>query len=290
MTFSVSVKQDTYQTYILSDESAQSRLEVVPERGGIAVRWRVQGQELFYLDEERFQQPDKSVRGGIPILFPICGDIPDDTYTLDGKTYQLPRHGFARDLPWEVTESSSDTAAELTLVLRSSEQTHEHYPFDFQLAFTYRLQGSTLTLHQRYSNYSASPMPFSTGLHPYFAVGDKHELSFDIPAARVYDRANDSGGSYSGGFDVDLDEIDAALTGLARAEASFSDRSRNLKVTVRYSEPYETLVFWTVKDKPFICLEPWTAGRNAINTGEGLLHVEPGGTFETTVDFVVSSL
>ena len=50
------------------------------------------------------------------------------------------------------------------------------------------------------------------------------------------------------------------------------------------------IVFWTVKGKPFYCLEPWTAGRNALNTGERLLSLAPGDSLETvfslTADFL----
>ena len=33
-----------------------------------------------------------------PILFPIVGRLKNDSYTFNGKTYQLPRHGFARNM------------------------------------------------------------------------------------------------------------------------------------------------------------------------------------------------
>ena len=65
MTFEVALNEQQYKTYTLSDSYAQSLLEVVPERGGIVTRWRIQEQELFYLDRSRFTHPDLSVRGGI---------------------------------------------------------------------------------------------------------------------------------------------------------------------------------------------------------------------------------
>jgi galactose mutarotase-like enzyme len=51
------------------------------------------------------------------------------------------------------------------------------------------------------------------------------------------------------------------------------------------SENYRTLVFWTVADKNFYCLEPWTGPRNSLNTGTDLLHVAPGETLSTRVTF-----
>ena len=161
----IAVHERQYKTYILRDQASTSQVEVVPERGGIVTSWRIQDREIFYLDTERFANPELSVRGGIPILFPICGNLPENKYTHKGQQYTLKQHGFARDLPWEVSESGTQGVS-LTLVLSSSGQTRAVYPFDFQLAFTYRINGNTLEIHQRYTNHSDEPMPFSAGFKP----------------------------------------------------------------------------------------------------------------------------
>lgn len=194
--FAVTTEQQQYKTYILTDQSRAARLEVVPERGGMITRWQVQNQELLYLDAERFAHPDLSVRGGVPILFPICGNLPNNVYTIHGQSYTLKQHGFARDLAWEVIDQASQDHAEITLSLTSSDQTRQVYPFDFQLIFTYRLQGQSLLLHQRYINRSDQPMPFSSGLHPYFLVTDKTKLQFEIPATQFQDQRNQTRHSF----------------------------------------------------------------------------------------------
>ncbi|MBD1211505.1 MAG: aldose epimerase, partial [Dolichospermum circinale Clear-D4] len=52
--FTIDIQQRQYKTYILSDKTAGTQIEVVPERGGIITSWLVQGQEIFYMDAERF--------------------------------------------------------------------------------------------------------------------------------------------------------------------------------------------------------------------------------------------
>jgi len=64
---------------------------VVPERDGIITSWRIQSQELLYLDAERFANPDLTVRVEFH-LFPICGNLSDNTYTYDGQQYTLKQH------------------------------------------------------------------------------------------------------------------------------------------------------------------------------------------------------
>lgn len=279
----VTVKQQQYQTYILSDETISSKVSVVPERGGIITTWRIGETEIFYLDTERFADPSLSVRGGIPLLFPICGNLSDDTYTLNGQTYQLKQHGFARNLPWEVTDQSVENGASVTVSLKSNEQTREVYPFDFELNFIYTLRGNTLELRYRHTNLSREPMPFATGIHPYFMVTDKPQLEFDLPSTQFQAKGDTSIQTFSGGFDFERDEIDVAFFNLSKSSAVVNDPSRNLKLTLNWDERYSTLVFWTVKGKDFYCLEPWSSPRNALNTGESLMTAQPGETVETFI-------
>ncbi|MBW4564665.1 MAG: aldose epimerase [Mojavia pulchra JT2-VF2] len=281
--FSIAIQQQQYKTYILSDEIAGSQLEVVPERGGIITRWRVQGQEILYLDAERFANPDLSVRGGIPILFPICGNLPENSYSYNGQSYALKQHGFARDLPWQVNNQVTHNQASLTLVLNSNEQTRAVYPFEFQLAFTYELQANTLEIRQEYKNLSSTPLPFSMGFHPYFLATDKNQLEFEIPSGEYQDQRTKEIYPFNGNFDFNVDEIDVAFKQLTSQSASVVDNSRKLKLTLDYGKEYPILVFWTLKGKEFYCLEPWSAPRNALNTGEHLTVLEPGANYLASV-------
>ncbi|BAY18744.1 aldose 1-epimerase [Anabaenopsis circularis NIES-21] len=279
----ITIQQQQYKTYILSDETSGTQIEVVPERGGIITGWRVQGQEIFYLDKERFTHPDLSVRGGNPILFPICGNLPDNTYTHNGQQYTLKQHGFARDLPWEVEEVSEDNTTYLKVHLVSNEQTKAVYPFDFHLSFSYKINGNTLEIQQHLHNSSATSIPFSTGFHPYFQAPDKTQLEVQIASHEYQDNITKEIRTFNGNFDFNLDEIDAAFKRLTAKSATVTDNSRRLKLTLDYGNDYPVVVFWTVKGKEFYCLEPWSAPRNSLNTGENLTVVEPGASYTASV-------
>jgi hypothetical protein len=290
MTFTITQNQNQYLTYCLKDEEADAYLEVVPARGGIITRWQICGEDILYLDRERFKEPNLSVRGGVPILFPICGNLPDNTYQHQGRNYTLKQHGFARDLPWQVSKQSSENAASLTLELNSNEATRQVYPFDFQLIFTYQLQGNSLKIHQKVINLSLEKMPFSIGFHPYFQVTDKTRLSFDIPSSQYLDQRSKTLHSYSGHFDFNLEEIDAAFPQITRHQSSFSDSYHQRQIILGYDDLYTTIVFWTLKDKNYICLEPWSAPRNALNTGEHLTYLEPQSSREAIVEMRVNQI
>ena len=50
-------------------------IKFCPERGGVITNWGSDNNEILYFDEKRFMDRTKSIRGGIPILFPICGSL-----------------------------------------------------------------------------------------------------------------------------------------------------------------------------------------------------------------------
>ena len=212
--FTVTQQPQTEPIYVLTDTETQSSLTIFPSRGGIATSWKVNDRELMYLDADRFKDPSLSVRGGIPILFPICGNLPDDSYKIGDRQYSLIQHGFARNVPWKVTSQSTNTDASLTIVLESTDATRKVYPFDFNVSFTYRLRGGELVIDQTYTNNSATPMPFSTGLHPYFAAPDKDSLTVEIPAPSYQEKQTQAIHPFAGKFDFSQAEIDAAFANL----------------------------------------------------------------------------
>ena len=287
--YEINSATERYETFYLLDRTTDSCVTVVPERGGIVTGIRIGDRELLYLDRDRFANPQLSVRGGIPILFPICGNLPDNLYVWEGKTYSLPQHGFGRTLPWNVISTSQPhqrDGASLTLTLTHSRETLAVYPFEFAVEFTYRWANLTLSVDQKFKNYSDRIMPFSVGFHPYFSVMNKELLKFNLPAQNYYDRANDISSQFLGKWDTRLDEIDAAFEPIENGtslEAVASDG--DYQVTISASPTFRYLVYWSLKEKPFYCLEPWSAPRNSMNTGTDLIRLEPGVRLQTELSF-----
>jgi galactose mutarotase-like enzyme len=285
--FTISQKLRQYQTYILTDEEANSQIEVVPERGGIITRWRIDNQEILYLDEARYADASKTIRGGVPILFPICGNLPNDAFKYQGEDYKLVQHGFGRLLPWQVIETSTHNCASITIQLQSNSHTLAIYPFEFTVTYTYELRGNSVKIWQTYTNNSQETMPFSAGFHPYFQVGEKEKLEVTIPGTQYADNISKATNvSFAGEFDWQKEEIDAAFTTITANSTAFSDLDKQRKITLQYSDFFSTLVFWTVKGQDFICLEPWSAPRNGINTGEQITNLEPGASCKAELTMI----
>ncbi len=104
--------------------------------------------------------------GHAPLLFPIVGRLREDRYRLNGTTYEMKQHGFARRLPFALVEQGEDR---VVLRLEADEDTHAHYPFTFRLDMAFDVEGATLRMTATVTNRDERPMPFSFGYHPAFA-------------------------------------------------------------------------------------------------------------------------
>lgn len=273
-----------FPTIALRDTAQDSTVELVPERGGLVTRFAVAGREVLYLDPATLADASKNVRGGIPILFPCAGRLKSDQYTAYGKTIAMKQHGFARNRPWRVlAREAGPERARVVLGLASDESTRALFPWDFELRFAFELAGRTLTIAQEYQNTSPEPMPLHAGFHPYFRVPDaqKARASVTTDATRAYDNTTGQTGPFTGidltAREVDLHLLDHKLQG---SRLALGDGTA---VRLETDDSFSTLVVWTLAGKDFVCVEPWTAPGDALNTQSGLILLPPGTTHEARV-------
>lgn len=259
----------------LRDTEGGSIAVLAPDRGGMLTRFRVGETEVLHLDEVSFANPPASVRGGAPVLFPTPGKLTNDEWRHEGRAGKLRRHGFARDLPWTLVRTDTEGAASATLRLSASDATISEYPWHFHLDYTYSLKGPAITIEQRIQNASAHPMPFAAGLHPYFQVTDagKANVRIETPATRAFDNVTKQEIEFAG-FDLTAKEVDIHLKDHGSPTATMSWEGKTVKIDC--SPEMSHWVVWTLAGWDFVCLEPWTAPGDALNTGERLLWLKPG--------------
>jgi galactose mutarotase-like enzyme len=262
------------ETVLLRDPAADSTVALAPSRGGIVTRFLVGDRPVLYLDESTLLDPAKNIRGGIPVLFPSPGALAGERFRHGDATGSMKQHGFARQLPWTVSARDESSA---TLTLASDEVTRAQFPWDFALTFRYGLEGTRLHISQHIENRSDSAMPFAMGFHPYFFVpdGEKARASIGTTATQAFDNTTKTTVALEGPIDLTLAEVDLHLD--EHATLRLADGHR---VVVSASPEYRRWVLWTLRGKDFVCLEPWTAASNALNTGDGLIVLSPGEAHE----------
>jgi galactose mutarotase-like enzyme len=141
------------------------------------------------------------------------------------------------------------------------------------------LTGRALRIEQRISNQGPVPLPFGCGFHPYFLVPQaaKAGARNETAATRAFDNVTKQEVALAGPIDLAAKEIDLHLEdhGSADCALSLADGAR---IEVRGSPELSRWVIWTLADKEFVCVEPWTGPGDGLNTGRGLLYAAPGET------------
>ena len=108
------------QVYTISSANGRTRASFVPKKGGfgtsIIMPHKNQDREILFLDQENFwhkETDNTCYPGGWPFLFPICGRLERlnqaGTYIYNAHVYQLPIHGFATTMPWQVFHDAADS-------------------------------------------------------------------------------------------------------------------------------------------------------------------------------------
>ena len=239
------------------------QLRVVPERGGLVVGWRCAGEERLYFDAERFADPSKSVRGGIPVLFPVCGNLPGNELVLPQGSFSLTQHGFARDRPWQLEALASGDG--LRLSLSDSSETRAVYPFAFQLSLEYRLEPSALAIQARVEHRGSAPvaaMPFALGLHPYFQVESLGQARLEGLPADCFDQLSVAAASTADQLQRLEHGVDLRVDGAGLRPQLCTGRA---VLELQMQPPFQHAVVWTDPPRPMVCLEPWSARRGDLS-------------------------
>ncbi|MEY3767163.1 MAG: hypothetical protein RLZZ11_230 [Cyanobacteriota bacterium] len=249
------------------------QLRVVPERGGLVTGWRCSGAERLYFDAERFADPSKSVRGGIPVLFPVCGNLPNNQLLLPQGNFPMAQHGFARDLAWQL--EPLDGADGIRLCLSDSEVTRAAYPFHFRLTLEYSLEPSALAIRALVEHLDGhAVMPFAFGLHPYLQVQSLEAARLEGLPERCFDHL-------SAAEAATADQLKRLPEGVdLRVDPSSGAAAPRLVtgaggIELQMQVPFGHAVVWSDPPRSMVCLEPWSARR-----GELSLSLQPGESCE----------
>lgn len=201
-----------------------------------------------------------------PILFPIVGTLKNNSYHYNGIEYNLSRHGFAREMEFELIEKTENS---VTFSLISSEETRKVYPFDFELQIIYTLDKSSLNIEYKVINKGKSQMPFSIGAHPAFSLPgnfENYSLEFEQDEPLEYHLLeNDLISDKTKKLEVknkilhlnyQLFENDALVFKSLQSKSLTILENSNPVLRVDFKD-FPSLGIWTKSNAPFLCIEPW---------------------------------
>ena len=209
-----------------------------------------------------------SFHGGIPVCWPQFGNR---------FSKELPQHGFARKMVFEVRGSEySEEMTEVTLGLKSDDETKKLWPHDFDLELKI-IVSMKLNLQLRTKNTGSESFDFSCGFHPYFLLRDRNAVTVKGLADTTFFNGVTGQADMRQEGDLKMDhetdhifklspapkhEFAILDSGLRRAIALVS--SGNTKAVVWNPGPKNVLADFEPDDwKKFVCVEPvsdWPGG------------------------------
>lgn len=271
--------------------------------GGQLLSVKKDGKEYLWQGDPAFWE-DRA-----PNLFPYIARLTKGTYTVHGKEYHLPIHGF---LPAAEMKAEAQEESLLVLRLDADESTLACYPFVFTLRIRYELNQDTLRIAYEVENGGEEDMYFGIGGHPGFQVPLEDGLSFEDyflefesegqsgTGAQTPVRIGFSPTCFLNGKDEpwplekgcriplrhDLFDDDAIVLSHTPKTVVLRSEKGGRGVRVRFPQmPY--IGFWHAvkKPAPYVCIEPWSSLPSRQDVVEelseqpGLIHLEGKGVY-----------
>ncbi len=252
--------------------------------GAELVSFKINGEEKIHQGENCTDENGRIYwKRHWPVLFPTVGKCKKNQTIINGRTYEMQQHGFARDMEFEPLTKLDNFHS---YVFRSDNKLIDKYPYEFSLTVTYRADGNKLTTIYKVINEGNTDMPFGIGGHPAFKINreelDKgnYYLEFEEEEDKIhflYLVDGLIGTEYAKNIlenkrvvplNASSFSNDAIIMkGLKSNKVSLKNNGKTILTMDFTGFPY--LAIWTKPRAPFICIEPWMTTADNVN-GSGV--------------------
>lgn len=245
------------------------------------------------------------------ILSPWPNRVRAGRWSLDGSVQQLDiteperggsLHGLLSFTDYAIVEQGQDAAT-----LAATIHPQHGWPFLLETTVRYALTPDGLTVTHGVRNRSSARAPYATGAHPYLKVGDAPiaELELTVPAASFFEvdeRLDPIAESPVDGTPADLRSgrrvgdltLDTAFGRVTHAgivdghgDVAWLTAPDGSRTTLWQDLAWGYVQVFTTHEMPTpdglvdaIAVEPMTAPPDALNSGQGLVWIEPGQSWE----------
>lgn len=245
-----------------------------------------------------------------PVLFPIIGMLKDGKTLIDGKEYQIPKHGMVRNnASLELLQRSKN---HLTFRMHWNEETLKVYPYKFEFLITYRLRNEHVIVYHKVVNLDEKPLYFHLGGHPAFRVPFfEHEQYSDYFLRFEHDETAQRFSVMPDGtigtetrpvpwkdgnilpLSHDLFAADALVFKDLNSRSVILESAINGPILKLDYAGWTHLGVWAKPNGDFVCLEPWIGLADAYDSDgqfknkEGLVELAAGQIYEMSYDIKI---
>lgn len=284
---------------LTADEGQLRRLDVASPRataqvyfhGAHPTAWQPShaGAPVLWLSERSQFQPDKPIRGGVPVCFPWFGPHRVDE--------DAPAHGFARLSGWTLTEAaeSGDGIVTLAFSLERAHETASAWPHPCRITHHISI-GAQLRMALEVHNPGTEAFTFEEALHTYLAVEDvEHVAIAGLEGAEYLDKASGFARLRQGPDPIRFTGETDRLYPDTTETCVVHDPGMRRRIVVRKQGSRSTVIWnpWIEKARAMpdfgdlewrgmVCVE-------TANVGAAAVRLEPGGTHRMTAEIAVEN-
>lgn len=226
--------------------------------GGVVTSFVKEGRDILYVRPDAVFNKSKPISGGLPHCWPQFG--PGD----------IQVHGFARNVDWELTNTTEGDSPSIEMTLLPSDYTKEMWDKDFKVTQTITLGGGELKATMKVTNPGKEDFSFTGSFHTYLAADIDAVAVGGLDGCKNLDRLADKEGKTAG---------DVKITG--PVDSVYYDAPGKLSlavgggksVSISNSGGWKDAVVWSPWTdmeacyKEFVCVEPAVCGATTVKAG-----------------------
>jgi aldose 1-epimerase len=304
-----------FNEYILSNPETGEAVNILPEFGGIIRKMVFRKEEnLFNViacadnDEQLIKEMAAYPSAH---LFPWGNRVRDGKYSFEENTYQLPInevalnnaiHGFVAFTDFEVLEEKVEETKVGIILRYQYKGNHFGFPFPFILDITNTLSANDgFRLTYSIKNTGEKTMPMVLGWHPYFKIEGENvsdwQIEFPAKLQSIPDKqmisVDTKGIDFTGRVALKTQNIDAvfAIEPAEKVKAVLFSPQKNVSVNLWQNGLEGQFTFMVVYIPPTrdcVAIEPMTGNTNAYNSGDGLMSLPVGETYQVSCGVFLS--
>jgi glucose-6-phosphate 1-epimerase len=239
------------------------------------------GKPVLFTSSKSLFQPDKPIRGGVPLIFPWFGPRQPD------PVGNSPMHGFARLSEWTVEATRhEDKSTTLVLRLEASPATRALWPGAFVLRYSGTVTDK-LTLELAVENIGQEAFTFEEALHTYLELADVRQSAIEGLAGVTYlDKTDQATRKVQDALPIRITaETDRVYLG-TQSPCTIEDPGNGRRIAVSKENSDATVVWnpWIAKAKAMadfgddewtkmVCIETCNVNVHAVKLEAGAKHV-----------------
>lgn len=262
--------------------------EILANYGAALQSYQYKGLECIAGYEHEDELEAQAYKG--VVLAPFPNRVEKANYTFENTAYVLPinrakeglaLHGFLYNKVFQV-ENQTENCVQLNYHYMGDVV---GFPFPFQLNIFYFLtKEGALHIKTAVLNTGKLPLPFGTGWHPYFQLGETIDaLQLDFPACQQMELLPNliPTGKLLPFLEkstlLHLKEChwDDCFYFEKEQEAKFVLKSAQLDLHIENESGYPYFQIFTPKDRKSIAIEPMSCAPNAFNNKLGIAEIAP---------------